>query len=153
MAAPSPPKRLTIAADDREYPQLREFMDSACLQAGCSPGQRTRVQLVVEELFSNTVKYGRRETAPASVTVTVDFEGRHPMTVHYEDDAPKHDAFGQSETDDDFKRTVTSRKVGGLGIVLVRELGKDVSYSWSGGKNRVTFSVALDTPWPRRPGK
>jgi len=153
MAAPSPPKRLTIAADDREYRQLREFMDSACLQAGCSPGQCTRVQLVVEELFSNTVKYGRRETAPASVTVTIDFEGRHPMTVHYEDDAPKHDAFGQSETDDDFKRTVTSRKVGGLGIVLVRELGKDVSYSWSGGKNRVTFSVALDTPWPRRPGK
>jgi anti-sigma regulatory factor (Ser/Thr protein kinase) len=148
-----PTMRLTLAADDREYPRLREFMDSACQQAGCSPGQRTRVQLVVEELFSNTVKYGRREAAPASVTVTVDFEGRHPMTVRYEDDAPKHDAFGQSETDDDFKRTVTSRRVGGLGIVLVRELGKDVSYSWSGGKNRVTFSVALDTPWPRRPGK
>ena len=141
---------LTIAADDREYPRLREFMDSACQQAGCSPGQATRVQLVVEELFSNTVKYGRRGEAPASVTVTVDFEGRHPMTVHYEDDAPKHDAFGQPETDEDFKRTVTSRRVGGLGIVLVRELGKDVSYSWSGGKNRVSFSVALDTPWPRR---
>lgn len=153
MAAPSSPTHLTIAADDREYPRLREFMDSACQQAGCSPGQRTRVQLVVEELFSNTVKYGRRGAAPASVTITVDFEGRHPMTVHYEDDAPKHDAFGQSETDDDFKRTVTSRRVGGLGIVLVRELGKDVSYSWSEGKNRVTFSVALDTPWPRRPGK
>ncbi len=148
-----PPMRLTIAADDREYPRLREFMDSACHQAGCSPGQRTRVQLVLEELFSNTVKYGRREAVPASVTITVDFEGRHPMTVHYEDDAPKHDAFGQSETDDDFKRSVTSRRVGGLGIVLVRELGKDVSYSWSGGKNRVTFSVALDTPRPMRPGK
>lgn len=153
MAAPSTPTHLTIAADDREYPRLREFMDSACQQAGCSPGQCTRVQLVVEELFSNTVKYGRRGAAPASVTITVDFEGRHPMTVHYEDDAPKHDAFGQSESDDDFKRTVTSRRVGGLGIVLVRELGKDVSYSWSEGKNRVTFSVALDTPWPRRPGK
>jgi len=35
--------------------------------------------------------------------------------------------------------------------VLVRELGKDVSYSWSGGKNRVTFSVAADTPWSRMP--
>ncbi len=145
------PMHLTIAADDREYPRLREFMDSACQQAGCSPGQRTRVQLVVEELFSNTVKYGRRGAAPASVTITVDFEGRHPMTVHYEDDAPKHDAFGQPDTDEDFKRTVTSRRVGGLGIVLVRELGKDVNYSWAGGKNRVTFSVALDTPWPRRP--
>ena len=142
---------LTLPADNREYPRLREFVDRACQQAGCSPGQRTRVQLVVEELFSNTVKYGRREAVPASVTISVDFAGEHPMTVHYEDDAPQHDAFGQDETEQELKVSITSRRVGGLGIVLVRELGKDVSYSWSGGKNRVTFSVAADTPMPRRP--
>jgi anti-sigma regulatory factor (Ser/Thr protein kinase) len=117
--------RLTLAADDREYPRLREFMDSACQQAGCSPGQRTRVQLVVEELFSNTVKYGRRGAAPASVTVTVDFEGRHPMTVHYEDGRAGARRLQPSETDDDFKRTVTSRRVGGLGIVLVGNWAQD----------------------------
>jgi anti-sigma regulatory factor (Ser/Thr protein kinase) len=106
---------------------------------------------VVEELFSNTVKYGRREAVPASVTITVDLAGEHPMTVHYEDDAPPHDAFDQEETEDPLKGSVTSRRVGGLGIVLVRQLSKDVSYSRSGGKNHVTFSVAADTPWPRRP--
>ena len=142
---------LTLPADNREYPRLREFLDRACQQAGCSPGQRTRVQLVVEELFSNTVKYGRREAVPALVTISVDFAGEHPMTVHYEDDAPQHDAFGQVEAEQELKANITDRRVGGLGIVLVRELGQDVSYSWSGGKNRVTFSVALDTPWPRRP--
>ena len=148
---PSPTMHLTLPADNREYPRLREFLDRACQQAGCSPGQRTRVQLVVEELFSNTVKYGRREAVPALVTISVDFAGGHPMTVHYEDDAPQHDAFGQAETEQELKAPITNRRVGGLGIVLVRELGQDVSYSWSGGKNRVTFSVALDTPWPRRP--
>ena len=146
-----PTMYLTLPADNREYPQLREFVDRACQQAGCSPGQRTRVQLVLEELFSNTVKYGRREAVPASVTISVDFSGEHPMTVHYEDDAPQHDAFDQSGAEQDFNLSITKRRVGGLGIVLVRELGKDVSYSWSGGKNRVTFSVAADTPWPRRP--
>jgi hypothetical protein len=73
------------------------------------------------------------------------------MTVHYEDDTPQHDAFGQGESEDALKLPVASRRVGGLGIVLVRELGKDVSYSWSGGKNHVTFSVTTDTPWPKRP--
>ena len=142
---------LTLSADNREYPGLREFVDRACQQAGCSPGQRTRVQLVLEELFSNTVKYGRREAVPASVTISVDFAGEHPMTVHYEDDAPQHDAFDQAKTEPELDGHISSRRVGGLGIVLVRELGKDVSYSWSGGKNRVTFSVTADTPWPRRP--
>jgi anti-sigma regulatory factor (Ser/Thr protein kinase) len=142
---------LTLPADNREYPRLREFMDRACQQAGCSPVQRTRVQLVVEELFSNTVKYGRREAVPASVTISIDFAGEHPMTVHYEDDAPKHDAFDQAGAEDSLKASVTSRRVGGLGIVLVRELGKDVSYSWSGGRNHVKFSVAAETPRPGKP--
>jgi len=138
-------------ADNQEYPRLQAFVDQACIRAGCSPGQRTRVQLVVEELFSNTVKYGQREAVPASVTISVDFAGEHPMTVHYEDDAPQHDAFDQAETEQELKLSITKRRVGGLGIVLVRELGKDVSYSWSGGKNRVIFTVAADTLWPRRP--
>ena len=143
---------MVCLADNQEYPRLQAFVEQACNRAGCSPGQRTRVQLVVEELFSNTVKYGQREAAaPASVTISVDFAGEHPLTIRYEDDAPQHDAFDQPGAEQDFKLSITKRRVGGLGIVLVRELGKDVSYSWSGGKNRVTFSVAADTPWPRRP--
>jgi anti-sigma regulatory factor (Ser/Thr protein kinase) len=114
--------------------------------ANCSLGQRTRVQLVLEELFSNTVKHGRRDAAPVSVTVAVEFGGEAPMAVRYEDDAPQHDAFDQSALEDELKAAVTKRRVGGLGILLIRELGKNVSYAWSGGKNRVTFSVAADTP-------
>jgi len=142
---------LVCLAANQEYPRLQAFVEQACNRAGCSHGQCTRVQLVVEELFSNTVKYGQRETVPASVTISVDFAGEHPMTVHYEDDAPQHDAFDQAETEQELKLSITRRRVGGLGIVLVRELGKDVSYSWSGGKNHVIFTVAADTPWPRRP--
>lgn len=141
---------LVLAADNGEYPRLREFVDRACEQANCSPGQRTRIQLVLEELFSNTVKYGRRDAAPASVTVSVEFGGKDPMQFRYEDDAPKHDAFDQSGIEDELKASITQRRVGGLGILLIRELGKDVSYAWSGGKNRVTFSVSADTPSPRR---
>lgn len=141
---------LVLAADNSEYPRLREFVDRACEQANCSPGQRTRVQLVLEELFSNTVKYGRSDAAPVSVTVSVEFGGEEPMQFRYEDDAPKHDAFDQSGLEDELKAAITKRRVGGLGILLIRELGKDVSYAWSGGKNRVTFSVAADTPRPRR---
>ncbi len=142
---------LVCLAANQEYPRLQAFVDQACNRAGCSPGQRTRVQLVVEELFSNTVKYGQREAAPASVTISVDFSGSHPMTVHYEDDAPQHDAFGQAGTEQQLQVSISSRRVGGLGIVLVRELGKDVSYSWSGGRNRVMFTVAADISWPKSP--
>jgi anti-sigma regulatory factor (Ser/Thr protein kinase) len=137
--------RLVLVADDSDYPRLREFVDRACDQAHCSPRQRARVQLVLEELFSNTVKHGRRDAAPVSVTVVVEFGGAEPMAIRYEDDAPQHHAFGQSAGEGELQAAATDRRVGGLGILLIRELGKNVSYAWSGGKNRVTFSVA-DTP-------
>ena len=142
---------LVLVADNSEYPRLREFVDKACAQANCSPGQRTRVQLVLEELFSNTVKYGRRDADPVSVSVSMEFGGEEPLTIRYEDDAPKHDAFDQSGIEDELSLSVTKRKIGGLGILLIRELGKNVNYAWANGKNRVTFSVAADTPWPHRP--
>lgn len=141
---------LVLAADNSEYPRLREFVDKACAQANCSPGQRTRVQLVLEELFSNTVKYGRRDAEPVSVSVSMEFSGDEPLTILYEDDAPMHDAFDRSGIEDELKASVSKRRVGGLGILLIRELGKNVNYAWADGKNRVTFSVAADTPWPRR---
>ena len=148
MAGPPPPMSLVLAADHSEYPRLREFVDKACEQANCSPGQRTRVQLVLEELFSNTVKYGRREKAAEAVSVSVamEFGGEEPLTIRYEDDAPKHDAFDQEGIEDELKASITKRRVGGLGILLIRELGKNVNYARAEGKNRVTFSVAADTP-------
>lgn len=151
MAGPTPDMSLALAAETSEYPRLQKFVDRACEQAGCAPGQRMRVQLVIEELFSNTVKYGRRGSAPATVGIRVVFGDEEPMTVYYEDDASQHDAFDQEGLEDELKVSISKRRVGGLGILLIRELGKNVQYEWSGGKNRVTFSVAMDTPWPTRP--
>ncbi len=140
---------LALAADPHEYPRLQAFVESACEQAGCSAGQRLRVLLVVEELFTNTVKYGQSGGAPVSVTISVESDGAKGMTVCYEDNAPRHDPFGQPGADEELSASVTKRRIGGLGIVLVRELGKDVHYAWSEGKNRLTFAVPLDSP-PRR---
>lgn len=137
---------LALAADHREFPRLQAFVETVCERAGCSAGQRLRVQLVVEELFTNTVKYGQGGAAPVSIGISMEFDGKEPMTVRYEDDAPRHDPFEQAGGNEELNTSITRRKIGGLGIVLVRELGKDVHYAWSRGKNRVTFVVPLEAP-------
>ena len=140
---------LALAADSSEFPRLQAFIESACQQAGCSTNQRLRVQLVVEELFTNTLKYGQEGATPVSVSITMDFSAGQLLSVRYEDDSTQHDPFEESGTDEELGFSVTRRRIGGLGIVLVRELGDDVQYAWSGGKNRVTFTVPLRSP-PRR---
>lgn len=149
MAAGTCNWSLVLAADHRDFPRLQAFVEEACEKAGCAAGQRLRVQLVMEELFTNTVKYGQSGASPVSITLFMEFDGKGPMTVRYEDDAPRHDPFEQAGEDSHLSASVTKRRIGGLGIVLVRELGKDVRYEWSGGKNRVSFVVPLDPP-PRQ---
>jgi serine/threonine-protein kinase RsbW len=148
----NPPSRMSLAltAESGEFPRLQAFVESACRQAGCSAGQHLRMQLVMEELFTNTVKYGQGGAAPVSITVAMEFGDKRPITVRYEDDSLRHDPFEQSGTDEELGFSVTRRRIGGLGIVLVRELGNQVQYAWFEGRNRVTFMVPLDSPARRQ---
>jgi serine/threonine-protein kinase RsbW len=137
---------LELAAEHREFPRLQTFVEAACAEAGCSDRQRLRVMLVMEELFTNTVKYGQAGPAAVSITVSMQFDGTQPMTIRYEDDGPPHDPFEQSGPADELNASLTRRRIGGLGIVLVRELGNDVSYAHRNGRNCVTFAVPLAPP-------
>lgn len=139
------PTRMTLTASAQhiEYARVQAFIERACAQAGCSDAQRLRLLLVIEELFTNTVKYGRSVAPPVSVAISVEVEGSHGLTVRYEDTAPPYDPFEDAGVEEDLSVSVSKRRIGGLGIVLVRELSQDVQYAWSEGKNRVTFVVPL----------
>lgn len=141
----SNPTRMTLtsSAQHGDYGRVQAFIEHACAQAGCSSAQSLRVLLVIEELFTNTVKYGRNVAPPVSVAISLEAEGSHGLTVHYEDTAPRYDPFEDAGDDEDLTVSVGKRRIGGLGIILVRELGRNVQYAWSEGKNRVSFVVPL----------
>jgi len=137
---------LTLAAENGDFPRLQAFIERVCVTAGCDAGQAARTQIVVEELFTNTIKYGRMKTATATVIVTAEAVDEKTLVVCYEDTAPPHDPFGNPEKMEDLLVSLTHRRVGGLGVVMIQQLGRNVRYEWSGGKNRVIFSVATEMP-------
>lgn len=121
-------------------------MESTCVAAGCDTGQVARTQIVIEELFTNTLKFGRTGTANATVTVTAEAVDEKTLVVCYEDTAPRHDPFSNPGQMEDLLVSLTHRRVGGLGVVMIQQLGRNVRYEWSKGKNRVIFSVATALP-------
>ena len=144
MANPTPVQSLTVAADDREYPGLRTFIEQACIKTDCSASQSLRILLVIEELFTNTVKYGRGGPAPVEVTVAI-ASTNGDITVTYDNNAPPFDPLGSAQPGDELEHTVSRRSVGRLGLVLVRELGENVHYARIGDRNRITFTPPADT--------
>ncbi len=99
------------------------------------------VELSIEELFTNMVKYGRG--AGVDVMISIRRESRR-LVVELIDttDAPFDPAqVPQAET----SLPLEDRKVGGLGIHLVRTLMDELHSSHANGLNSITLIKNLET--------
>lgn len=149
MAETAVSMSLVCLADNQEYPRLQAFVEQACTRAGCSTRQRLRVILLIEELFTNTVRHGRGGAEPVPVSLSFTLAGKE-LEVRYEDGARRYDPFRRVSPRLSLEDTVELRPLGGLGVLLIRELGKDVRYAWTNSRNCVTFSMPTDAPLERK---
>ena len=122
-------------------PEVTAFVAETGADAGVSPGPCQRLALLIEELFTNTVVHGHRGESDAPVRVALEIEpGLVSMT--YEDTAPPHDPFAGVQRPDE-TAGVEERPVGGLGVLLVATLARDVEYRRVDGKNRIRLVMAI----------
>lgn len=120
---------------------LREFLEHFCTEAALAQDHCLRVNLVLEELFTNTVRHGHRgdSNAPVWITLTTDAAG---LSLTYEDTAPPFNPYG-TPPDAPPDTTVKMRKIGGLGVLLTRQLASSREYAYLYGRNRIRLALAL----------
>jgi len=122
-------------------PRVVAFLEEACATAGLGAQDGLRLRLIVEELFTNTIRHGHGQDSDQPVILTVTLrEGEAALT--YEDTAPPYNPFSAVEAPDD-SATVEQRPVGGLGIVLIARMARHIEYSYAQGRNRL--SLVVDT--------
>ncbi len=88
-------------------------------------------QLAVEEAITNIINHGYKNTGGeimVSFTISPD-----RIEVHITDAAPPFDPLSVAEPDLD--GDLESRRIGGLGIFLIRRLMDEVSYRYENNKN------------------
>src|SRR5262249_62269962 len=83
-----------------------------------------KLTVLVEELFTNTIAHGHRGEGDEPVRVGLE-TGAGWIALTYEDTAPPHDPFADVQRPDD-TMDVDDRPVGGLGVLLVATLARDV---------------------------
>jgi serine/threonine-protein kinase RsbW len=118
-----------------ELRALREFLERFCALAGVATDDCLRVNLVLEELFTNTVRHGYRGDSDAPIWVTLETRPG-ALYVTYEDAAPPFNPWvGLPEFVPD--ATLRSRRIGGLGVLLTRKLANTRDYAYLYGRNRI----------------
>jgi serine/threonine-protein kinase RsbW len=122
-----------------ELRHVSAFLEGFCSAAGIERQHCLRLNLVMEELFINTVRHGHRGECDAPVWMTLDASDK-AVHVTYEDTAPPFNPYarlpatGPDTTDE-------MREIGGLGLLLTKELAATRDYAYLFGRNRVRLAL------------
>jgi len=128
----------TFPARAVELRRIGTFLNDFCTKQAIGREHCLRLNLVVEELFTNTVRHGHRGDSDSPVWLSVD---AGPAVVHvvYEDIAPPFNPYALLASAPD--TTVSLRRVGGLGVLLTRELASSRDYAYLFGRNRIRLTL------------
>lgn len=95
-----------------------------------------KVSIALDDLLNNIISYGFEDNEGHIIQLTLDYtEARLEITI--KDDGVPFNPFDQANPDTAL--SVEERKIGGLGVLLVKELMSDVSYQRQQGSNVVTL--------------
>ena len=132
------PSTATFAARASELRRINTFLNDFCTRQDISREHCLRLNLVVEELFTNTVRHGHRGDTDAPVWVSL-VNGAEAVRVTYEDTAPPFNPYALFANAPD--TTLSLRRIGGLGVLLTRELASTRDYAYLFGRNRIRLTL------------
>jgi anti-sigma regulatory factor (Ser/Thr protein kinase) len=118
----------------------RGFVEAFCKASEIPKDSGLKANLVVEELFLNTVKHGHRGGSDAPIWITLSAsDGRVSLT--YEDRAPPFNPFSRA-TREMLEALAETRREGGLGVILAHGLTASADYAYVFGRNRIRLTLA-----------
>jgi serine/threonine-protein kinase RsbW len=127
---------LRIANDLAELSRVAESVDEFCVRQDIPPGCAFKLNIALEELLTNTISYGYGDEERHEITVDLAREGETIVT-EISDDARPFDPLKAPPPDLD--SAIEDRRIGGLGVHLVKTLMDDVTYAYRDGRNHVTL--------------
>lgn len=117
------------------------FVDGFLASEGLAADQAFEIQLVIEELFTNMVKYSR--DGRQDIAIGLERDGSRLVISLRDFDVEPFDVTRAPQAD--VNRPLTERHAGGLGLYLVRQMAEDFRYEYRDRTSTVTVVKRLET--------
>ena len=134
-------KEITVDAMIENMNTVTAFVDDFLDQIACPMKSRIQINIVIDEIFGNICHYAYKDYVGA-VTVRVE-SGNTPKAVFltFTDNGI---AYNPLETEDpDITLSSEERKIGGLGIYLVKKNMDEMKYEYVNQQNRLWMEKRL----------
>ena len=137
------PDNAAIHLDNRlsELDKLADEVERFGEANGFSLRTIYQIRLVLDELLTNVISYGYRDQDRHEIDVTMRLaDGR--LTIRLEDDASPFNPVAAGQPD--LECPVEERRIGGLGIHLVKKIMDHVEYERTEGKNLLMLVKTIE---------
>lgn len=139
MPIASPSLLIPVAADigglEIARLQARQFLENNAVDEHALAG----VELVLEEAISNTLRYGYDEGAPRTIEIDLQIDLDEVQVLIVDDGNPFDPLDGDAMLLPD---SLDDARVGGLGLLMIRNTASSMSYERRDGHNRLLLTIA-----------
>lgn len=135
-------KEITVDATIDNVQTITDFVDERLEEMNCPVKAQMQIDIVIDELCSNVARYAYLDRT-GKVTVSVDTVDK-PMKVWltFTDEGVPYNPLAKE--DPDITLSAEERKLGGLGIYMVKKMMDEFRYEYKDGKNIVTVCKVIE---------
>lgn len=135
-------QELTVLAAVEKLEEVQEFLGQALTEYQCDDMLRMQFEIAVEEIFVNVAYYAYPPDEGDTVTIRCErLTDPDRISVTFEDRGIPYDPL--AHPDPDVTLGAEERKIGGLGIYMVKQSMDNVVYRNEGGHNILTIEKNL----------
>ena len=120
---------------------VTEFIETELEKVDCPMKTIVQLNVAVDELYSNIVRYGYpNEKGPVTVTL-IHHEDPNRVYIRFCDEGIPYNPL--TKEDPDITLSAEDRKIGGLGIFIVKKTMDEMKYKYEDGQNILTVMKLL----------
>lgn len=135
-------KELNVLAKVENIEKVTEFVDEQLELYDCPPKAKIQLDIAIDELFGNIAHYAYTpDEGPATVRVEV-CENPLSVILTFIDNGVPYNPLNQS--DPDVSLSAEERRIGGLGIYMVKKSMDEITYEYHDGQNILTVKKSLE---------
>lgn len=133
-------KEIIIKNQLDELERINQFIEEIGEELGLDMELQMNLNLVIEEMVVNVISYAYPEGTENNIELTVNSNGME-LTFVLSDNGKEFDPTLMEDTDTDVNPA--DRRIGGMGIYIVKHIMDTVSYQRQQGKNLLTMTKKI----------
>ena len=134
--------QLIVPAERGEFAVLQQWLLSIAAELDMQERIKKQLMICCDEIFTNIASYAYPDNN-GSVAVAVEFVPEtQSLRIIFSDSGTAFDPLEISEPDT--KAALSERKIGGLGMFMVKKMMDSVEYCRQDGKNILTLTKCLE---------